>query len=588
MDFSRWSMDKALRDGYEINEWVHACINVKARHAASVPWRVSEFAGSEEKAAYEHERKGIPASELPFFLKDSHRVRRRFTGYKGLQPVYERKAHLRARPQDPLEQLLEEPNQYNTRYDYIERLIQHLELSGNAMWVKLRGKVLGMPGYKTPFELWPLFPQSVEVERDGQVPLKYHYYPDGKLVNESTEGHYDPADVIHFGYPAPGDALWGMSPLMAAARSVDTDSMSARFQLNSMSNRGVTDYLISFEEKLSKKDYMQARKMMRENRTGPDNARAPWLLGNSARVQQLSLSPVELDYIRTRGFNRQAICSIFNVYPPVIAVMEGYGLSSVDTILKHHWTQTMIPLLDKLQAVLNQSLAAEFPGNRLAWYDPSNVEALNQSLMDRYRMQKVVHTEGIPMTKLNDRFDLGLDLEGVVGADIGWFPAGVTPAHIAILGSDPGNANTNTPAEGGDPGEPGDFVEPNEPHPEDIPDDGSQEGISDPEAASGWAYFENGHADPHGGLKRWALDEAADALRERGIEVDLNSVIRESDYFVFPIEGDAASSLADLAGKEGEGVIAEDLPTGLAVRFYNGREVEQRRARLLELVKSWG
>jgi hypothetical protein len=203
-------------------------------------------------------------------------------------------------------------------------------------------------------------------------------------------------------------------------------------------------------------------------------------------------------------------------------------------------------------------------------------------------MQKIVHTQGVPMTELNRRFDLGLELDDVVGADMGFFPAGVVPAHIAIEGgasNEPGNPNT--PPEGGDPGEPGDEQGPNEQPVQDIPDDPS---VEDPaEAANreiadlehGWKYFDNGHGDPHEGKKRWELAEAYQWIEDQGIPIVENSVDSDGDHFTFEV--DVALDLRGRGINHGDGIFGGEG----VLRFYHGEETEGRRERLLDIVRSW-
>lgn len=574
--FARWDMSKALKNGYEINEWVYACVNAIARHAAQVPWRVSEFESAKAKQFFYHEMKGIPPAERNHFYKDAHKIAKRFVGYEGKQPLYERKSHLLRLPDDPLEQLLEQPNTYNTRRTYIELISQHKLIGGEAMLVKIRSKVIGIPGYKTPIALYPLYPQAVEVDHDGQIPTMYRYGAEG--FGGEAEQKYVPADVIHFKYANPTNPVRGISPLASAAQSVQIDNQAATFQLNSMGNRGLADVMLSTGETLGKKDFQQARAMFRANRTEPGSERAPWFMGTKVEVARLMPTAAEVDYIKTRGMSRQGVCSIYGVYPPVIAVMEGFGVTAIDAILRHHWIQTVIPFLDDIMEDLQAFLVPEFPGDRLCWYDTSNVQALSENLMERMRTAKIPWSMAIPAATINDRLDLGYDLDDVVGADEGFLPAGAVMARDIVEGNidNSESGNTNTPPDGGDPGEPGDDVDPNEPEPED-----------DPAGEAKMAYLTNGHSDPHEGVKRWTAEEVLDWAGDKGVEItDLGQKL--GDHFEFfveemPVEFRAASYDPDFGLQ-----VEEAASGGWYVRFYHGAYTQEKRDRLLDRMKRWG
>ena len=443
-DFAKWDLDRALKDGFEINEWVFACVNAYTRHAASVPWRVSAFTDQEQKALFQWEYESVPPSQRADFMRDAHK--KRIRGRWGA----ERKAHMQPKPNDPLEQILTNPNPFTTRQEFMERNIQHMLLGGNGIQVKVRGKVEGVRGYKTPFQLWPLFPQAVEIETDGQVPTKYLYAPEGKNVNPDTEKEYDPQDIVHFRFVAPREAVWGMAPLTAASRAVDTDVQFAKWNYNAARNRFVPDVVVSYKDELTPEAYSRARRRFNEQSTTAD-ARRVFISGNPVEVHQMSLTPVEMDFIKSRGLNRQSICTIFGIFPSVIAVMEGVSVGNMDVILRHHWLQTMIPFMDRLQGTINLALAPEFGNNRFAWYDTNNVEALSDSLMERRRVAKIMHTMGVPLTVLNDNLDMGLDLDGVPLADEPIFPAGVVTGTQLLEGDGgDGSANPNTAPDGGE------------------------------------------------------------------------------------------------------------------------------------------
>jgi HK97 family phage portal protein len=574
--YAKWDLDKALKDGYEINEWVHACVNARSQHAASVPWRVSAFTDEEAKARFEYEMKSVPGSQRNEFFKHAHRktISGRWGG--------EKKAHLLERPNDPLEQLLEDPNPYMTRQEFYERLMQHKLLGGNGIWVKVRGKMFGEPGYKTPLQLWPLYPQAVEVERDGQVPVKYIYAPEGKSARPDIAQEYDPLDIVHFRFPDPRDSVWGVSPLSAAARAVDTDVQLAKWNLNSAQNRAVPDLLLSFEQELDAKNYQEARRRVAEQ-SGVDNARNPWVMGNAAKIQQLSLTPVEMDFIRSRGLNRQSVCTIFRVFPAVIMVMEGVSLANMEAVLKYHWIQTVIPDMDAIMSVINKYLTPEFSGNRIAWYDTSNVEAMAESMIERGRLGKIYHTMGVPLEVVNDRLDLGMDLEDVILSDQPIFPAGVVTGDQLLAGDNvTGNGNTDTAPEGGDQVDPGDAQDPNEAPPEDVnPDDPGEN--PDTALAAELELFTNGSADPHKGVKRWATEEVYQWLLEQGIHA---TTIKSDDHWeIFPtgVLSQDAINYFKAEAKDQSGIeFSQSTETGLvSLRFYHGEGVQYGRDTLL-------
>lgn len=602
--FSRWDMDRAITDGYEASEWVFACVNAISRHLSSVPWRASEFTDAEQKALFEWELKGVPMSQRNDFFKDAHK--KKFRGKWGK----ERKAALKPLPNDPLEQLIENPNAFMTRQEFMERSMQHLLLGGNAIWTKVRGASLGLgfdKPFDVPFELWPLFPNAVEIERDGMVPTLYKY---GSPDRTGKKAEFAVRDIVHFRLPDPSDAIWGVSPLMAAARAVDVDVMAARWQLTSFENRAIPDLLFSIQsdlkngQRLTMDQYREAREMVAEQQAS--GSRAPWVLGN-ADIRQLSLSPVEMDFIRSRGFSRNAICSTFDVFPQVVKIMEGFSVQNMDKVMEQHWIETVVPQLNRLQGVINMTITPEFQPSgassgasggasgvtqRIAWYDLSGVEALTQNLMERIRAQKIIHTQGVPFKDLNERFDLGFDTDEMVGADEGFMPAGVVTVSQALAGEGgEGSANPDVPPEGGTPNEPGGPSDPQEPDPEDVIPQDPGEGVPDTLLASELAYFQNGGKDAHHGKRRWNAEQVDEWLESHGL-TKYGKLTTMDDDFTYQLDVEEYGEIRDSGdapvGEEygAEGFVLSELSFSLF--FYHGNNTQERRERLLRRVASWG
>lgn len=584
--FSKWSMEKALKGGYEASEWVYACVNAVAGPASTVPWRVSEFEGADSKRLFAYELKGIPRTQRKEFFRSMHHKQTRFTNWPGAS--FERKAPLVPRPDDPLEQLIEKPNPFYTRQAQMERAGQHLLLSGNAMFVTLNGPVLGV-GPDVPFEMWPLHPSHVKIDSDGLVPKKYHYTPEGEGVNPRSEGHYDPKSVIHARLPSPEDPLWGMSPIMAAARAIDTDVQTATWNLNAVLNRAIPDMLVSFRGGLKREQYREAKAQLAENRSGPAGARAPWILGNQAEVKQLSLSPVEMDYIRSRGLSRQSICSIFGVFEAVVAVLQGVSTPNLDPIMKHHWIHTVMPFLERWEGEFNLRVAPMFPGDTVVWFDVAGVEALVDSYIERVRAQKILHTQGVPLAECNRRYDLGLDLEGVPLADQPIFPAGVITGQQLLDGENLGNAggsdSTTVPPEGGEDLDP---TKPNEAPPEDVtPDDNGplpDTLLEDDLYVMESRVLSNGKADPHGGTRRWSEEEVDAYREEHGIDSWIINEERDWWRAVLPEGAFMVTRNKVLLAPPEEGIeVVED-----GIRFYHGKATERKREALYARIESWG
>jgi HK97 family phage portal protein len=250
------------------------------------------------------------------------------------------------------------------------------------------------------------------------------YYKVGQLQTQVLAG-----DMCHFMYTNPNSYYFGQAPLQAAGKAIDVDNAAQAWQKISMQNRGTPDFMISFNsEEMTQEQYEQATARIKE-KTGPGSAREP-LVTSKATVQQLSLSPVEMDFMETRRFSREEACSVYGVPSALIAEMGKVNLANAETARKLFWLDTVIPLLDELVANLNRTLAKEHGDNVRITYDTTNVAALQVNYAERMLNAKALWSMGVPFNDINQRLKLGFD--DIENGDIGYIPSGVIPSSFDV------------------------------------------------------------------------------------------------------------------------------------------------------------
>lgn len=364
-----WSTEKAIKDGLKASVWVYRCINRRAKAIASVPWYVEEWTGD------------------------------------GWERV----------PNHPIEVLLAEPNPFMSGQKLMEYMVNHLDLGGNAIWHIVM--VQGMP-----VEFWPIIPDTkiIKPVPDRQNFLSHYEF----TVEPGDVKKLDPREVIHFRNVDPSNLYWGLAPLQVAAKVVDTDVQAVEWNKVSLQNRAVTDGVFSFEHPLTQTQWEDARKQVREQHQGAENARNPWVLGGGAKWNQMSLSPVEMDFLNSRKFGREEICAVFDVPSLLVGATDASTYNNYSTARKMFWEDTVAPLLDDIREILDMSLVpfwdpeALKPGKQAkirVMYDLSTVPAFKEDLTVMVNNARTLWQMGIPLNMINQRLELGF--EDIPGGD---------------------------------------------------------------------------------------------------------------------------------------------------------------------------
>lgn len=367
-----WTNENAVKEGYKAAVFVYSCINKKAKAVASVPWYV-----------YKQNAQGDWEKEV------NH----------------------------PLEMLIDRPNPFMSRSDLMERLVMNLDLTGNSLFKKVMVNNMTV-------ELFPIGPDGIKpVPHDTEFISGYTY----KVGNEIFDFKTD--EIMHALYIDPSNVYWGLSPLQVAAKTVDTDVEAVTWNKIALQNRAVTDGVFTFDQSITREQWLDARNQVREQHQGSRNARAPWVLGGGATWQSMSLSPADMDFIEGRKMTREEICTVFDVPPPIVGILDKANYSNMKEARRVFWLDTIIPLLESIKNILNRSLNPEYGNGVEIDFDLSNVEALQENFNEKIDGAYKLWSMGIPFNTINQRLELGFD--EMPGGEVGFLPASMMPASIA-------------------------------------------------------------------------------------------------------------------------------------------------------------
>ena len=372
--WSDWSTSKAIGEGLKASVWVYACAMKRADSVASVPL----VAGKMVQGEFEP-------------LPDT----------------------------DPLQVLLEKPNSEMGMSDFLRKAVLDLDLGGNSYFGKIRG---GREG--APLELWPYQVDNIQIV-PGKVTLIAGY------VHSQNGSNNIPADdMVHMRFVDPGNPYFGLAPLKAAGKAVDIDNSAHTWQHVSMQERGVPDGVLSLDgDNVTDQQHAQAMAEVKRHKAGPSNARGLWVLAK-AKFHQTSLTPVEMDFMETRRFTREEICSVYGVPSALIAEMGSVNLANSETARRAFWIDTIEPLLTKIEGQLTRQLAVDFgPGIEIR-FDTSGIPALQANLGEKLSNAEKLFALGVPFNTIAELLDLGVD--DIKGGDIGYISAGQVPSSITL------------------------------------------------------------------------------------------------------------------------------------------------------------
>lgn len=318
----------------------------------------------------------------------------------------------------PLVDLIRRPNELDDWMTLVTRALIHLQQWGNALWAITRSDA------GAPIELWPLNPAHVKPVpagegSEGGIITAYRY-------TRPKDGAYfdiDPADVVHIQRPDPSNVYWGLSPMRAGGKAIDTDIAASDAQKSGADNHFMPPAIVSpaADEKTPGLQRGIARDKAKADKTAFEEAyigkgkagKVMWL-GRAYRVDFLSRTPQEMSFVESRRYTREEILSLFGMPPPLAGVLENANYSNSKEMRRTWWEDTLCGLLEHLRRGLQMHFVArEYPREDFVLeYDTSGVPALQAAYSEKLEQAAQLQALGVPLDVINDRLRLGLQING--------------------------------------------------------------------------------------------------------------------------------------------------------------------------------
>jgi HK97 family phage portal protein len=372
--YSDLSIRKATREGYKLSLYVYRAVRTIVQSASGIPWVVID------------NKSGEAITDHPFTLAWAN------------------------------------PNPFFSGQDNMEYLCAHLKLVGNALIQPI------MAGGQ-PKEFWICMPDLIH-----PVPSKDpSKWIEGYQVTEADGGQrreLAPAEAfIHFMQFNPGDPYWGIGDLQAAARTVDTDNEMQDTQKVSMQNRGTPDGVFVSDVAMTQEQWEESQRQVKEKYLNKKSRREPWILGAGYKWYQMSLTPVEMDFINSRLRNADDIATAFGLDPWWLGDRTKSTYNNVVEAKKALYELVIVPLLDDIKATLNLKIAPLYGDNITISYDLSGVTALREDFGQKVDQAGKMFAMGIPVSQANTVLKLGL--EEFPGWENSYLPFSLNPVGAA-------------------------------------------------------------------------------------------------------------------------------------------------------------
>jgi HK97 family phage portal protein len=272
----------------------------------------------------------------------------------------------------PLLDLMARPNPRQDGAAFLESVVAHLQLAGNAYIeaVTLDGR---------PRELYALRPDRMRVVPgiDGW-PEAYEYHVAGRSLRFEQSGALPP--ILHLTHFHPLDDHYGLAPLEAAAVAVDTHNAAAAWNKALLDNAarpcGALIYSGPDATVLSDTQYDRLKRELADEYQGARNAGRPLLLEGGLDWKAMSLSPKDMDFLEAKHNAAREIALAFGVPPMLLGIPGDNTYANYQEANRAFFRGTVLPVASRVGTALSQWLAPAYGESLRLAADTDRIEAL--------------------------------------------------------------------------------------------------------------------------------------------------------------------------------------------------------------------
>ena len=316
-----------VKEGYNRNELVYACITLVASNAPSAPmkaWRM------------------VDDSPVPV--------------------------------EHPLIELLDRPNPRQSRFEFFEMINTFLNLEGNAFIVKQTD------------ELWLSRPDRMrQVFADNELAGYVYIREDERRIP------FLPDEIVHVKMPNPGDPYDGLGrgipPLGAGAYATDIDNKATDFLKAFFENAAVPYGMLTTKNILEDDEVVRIRERLREQYSGSRKWHETMILDAEASYQKLGADISEIAWPDLRRVTESRICMTFKVPPIMVGAQVGLERSTFANTEQSEvmlWRHKIIPDNKRVGSAFTTAYMDEIPEGIWLEHDYSGIEVLQESRTEKF------------------------------------------------------------------------------------------------------------------------------------------------------------------------------------------------------------
>lgn len=338
----------------------------------------------------------------------------------------------------PALDLIYEPNEEQSKFDFIEQLAGYLLITGNA-YDYCTSPADG-PNAGRPINMYVLPSQFMDVVGgDMGTPVAGYTM---SLWGNVEGAEFTTDEIIHFKNAqyiyGDGQERYGMSPIRSAWRSIETGNSGYEANKKGLENlgppgvlydKGIGDLSADTLTEVQQRNLESKFRKM----SGTKNSGTIAVTSGNLGYINFGLSAVDLAIMDTLKMTLVDVCNVYHVPSQLFNSEIGKTYSNLKEARKQMYTDAVLPMADRIYGKLSRKLLPKYPDlkGRDVYFkvDQSNINELQPDMQELANWLNVSYW----LTPNEAREKMGYEREADPMMDEIYMPAGRVPISLSGL-----------------------------------------------------------------------------------------------------------------------------------------------------------
>lgn len=345
---------EVITNGYNTNPYVYAVVDKLAGLMAMVPYKVCKITDAEKQAEYK---------SLSWEEKISYEGQR--LKEHALEDV----------PDHDAQQLMDYPNKEQGGYEFRKAYFINKLVTGNMYIEALRGS-----DSRPPRELWNLPVLSVTLNPSNNFYDKVleYFFSWGQ-----TQKTIQPKNILHSKYYNPVGRMYGLSPLSAGRRAVQSVNDADKWNASLLQNGAKPEYVIVVAEGTPETERKKLKKRFMDEYGGPHKQTSEPIVTEEGfmKFESLGYTMKDMDWQNATLTNMRKVFDIYGVSGEVFNDPQNKTQSNKREAVRSLYTDRVLPEVESVKDEFKRWVLPMYSENNLTLVaDTSGIDALNEEL----------------------------------------------------------------------------------------------------------------------------------------------------------------------------------------------------------------